>query len=164
MSEAALRAMTLSGRSVQAGGSEGLRAVADERRLMQVLDNLLGNALKHAGPHAEVSMAARSDGPDVIVDVIDTGAGIPADEVEHVFDRYYRARATRDVPGAGLGLAIARSLTEAMGGSISVRSKVGEGTAFSIRLRGVGESDETTRRMPLRRSREKSWQESPERG
>jgi signal transduction histidine kinase len=72
----------------------------------------------------------------VTIDVADTGPGIPAADLSHVFDRFYRGSAARrGVPGgAGLGLAIVASLVEAMGGTISVSSKVGEGTTFSIRL------------------------------
>lgn len=165
MSEVALRAATLSGRAVEVADAEGLRALADERRLRQVLDNLVGNALKYAGERARVFMSARSDGPATVIDVADTGRGIPPDEAEHVFDRHYRGSATRDVPGAGLGLAIARSLMQAMGGSISVRSELGAGTTFSLRLRAPRDHDDVTARLPhSRRSLEEPWQESRERG
>ena len=152
LSEVALRALTLYDRRVSVEASEALRAEADERRLMQILENLVVNAIKYAGNDASVSMSARAEGSAVIVEVADTGVGIPADELERLFDRHYRGRATRGsaVPGAGLGLPIAKSLAEAMGGSISVRSTPGSGTVFDVRLRRVGSSDNVLGRRQRR--------------
>jgi signal transduction histidine kinase len=109
---------------------------------MQILENLVSNAVKYAGADAAISLTAYTDGAAVVIEVADTGSGIPADEVDRLFDRHYRARSARgsDVPGAGLGLPIAKSLAEAMGGSLSVRSTLGAGTTFAVRLRRVGDS------------------------
>ena len=86
-----------------------------------------------------------------MIDVADTGPGIPAADLDHVFDRFYRGSAARrGVPGgAGLGLAIVASLVEAMGGTVSVRSTLGEGTTFSIRLAAAAtERPDRHRRRP----------------
>jgi two-component system phosphate regulon sensor histidine kinase PhoR len=119
--------------------ADGLRVRADERRLTQVLENLLSNALKYAGDGASISLRARSVGANVEIEVTDDGLGIAADELPHVFDRHFRSAAARssDAPGAGLGLAIVKSLVEAMGGTISVRSSLGRGTTFTISLAAV---------------------------
>jgi two-component system OmpR family sensor kinase len=120
----------------------GLCAVADPDRLLQVVSNLTGNALRHGGEGVTVTLSARRDRTGaVLIEVADTGPGIPAADLAHVFDRFYRgAAARRGAPGgAGLGLAIVASLVEAMGGTIAARSTVGEGTTFSIHLPADGE-------------------------
>ncbi|MCA1846982.1 MAG: ATP-binding protein [Actinobacteria bacterium] len=93
--------------------------------------------MRHGGDGVRVTLAARPDPPGrVVVEVADNGPGIPAPDLPHVFDRFYRGSAARrGVPGgAGLGLAIVGSLVEAMGGTVSVSSAEGVGTTFSIRL------------------------------
>jgi two-component system sensor histidine kinase BaeS len=135
--EAALRGMLLGRGRIDVDAPEGLSVVADPDRLLQVVSNLVGNALRHGGEGVTVTLAARpGPGATVVIDVADTGPGIPAADVPHVFDRFYRGSAARrGVPGgAGLGLAIVASLVEAMGGAVSVESEVGRGTAFSIML------------------------------
>jgi two-component system OmpR family sensor kinase len=142
--EAALRGMLLGRGDIVVDAPEGLAAVADPDRLLQVVSNLTGNALRHGGDGVTVTLAARavpgSPAGEVVIDVADTGPGIPASDLPHVFDRFYRGSdARRGVPGgAGLGLAIVASLVEAMGGTISARSTVGQGTTFSIRLPAAG--------------------------
>jgi signal transduction histidine kinase len=139
ISEAAVRAMTLAQKQVSVDVAAGLRVRADERRLTQVLENLLSNALKYAGDGAAISLRARSLGEQVEIEVADDGLGIAPGELAHIFDRHFRSTAARasDAPGAGLGLAIAKSLVEAMNGTISVRSTLGEGTTFTITLPAV---------------------------
>jgi two-component system OmpR family sensor kinase len=135
--EATLRGMVLGQGEITVDAPEGLTAVADPDRLLQVVSNLIGNAMRHGGSDVAVTLAARPDGAGgVVIDVADTGPGIPAADLPHVFDRFYRGSAARQgVPGgAGLGLAIVASLVEAMGGAVSVASTIGEGTTFSIRL------------------------------
>ena len=104
---------------------------ADRDRLLQALANLVGNALKHArGTAIEVSLA-RVDQHAVIA-VSDRGPGIPASELPHVFDRYWTGRARKG--GAGLGLAIAKGIALAHGGTIQVLSRPGEGARFELAL------------------------------
>jgi signal transduction histidine kinase len=107
----------------------------DEQRLSQVLANLLDNALRHTPPHGRVDVHADTDGRQLLLRVIDTGEGIAAEHLPHVFERLYRADAarTRDHGGSGLGLAIAKALVEAHGGHISATSQgAGTGTTFTI--------------------------------
>ncbi len=116
-----------------------LPAYGDRVRLVQVLQNLIRNAIRHTpeGGIILISAEPADDGDDITLHVSDTGGGIPFEHLPHVFDRFYRADAARSQGqgGAGLGLAIARSLVERMGGTISVESDPGEGASFTIRLR-----------------------------
>ncbi|MDY6878501.1 MAG: ATP-binding protein [Chloroflexota bacterium] len=113
----------------------------DARRIGQVLRNLLDNGLTHTGPGGEIGIAARASGQWVEVSVRDTGVGIAAEDLHHVFERFYRADKSRSraTGGAGLGLAIARQLVEAHGGWIAVESEVGRGTEFTFTLPVNGE-------------------------
>lgn len=116
-----------------------LMAMADRARIVQVLQNLIRNAIRHTpeGGIILVSAEREPDG-DIALQVFDTGEGIPPEHVPRIFDRFYRADPSRTHSGgggAGLGLAIAKELIAAMGGTISVESDSGEGAAFTIRLR-----------------------------
>jgi signal transduction histidine kinase len=134
--EALLRAMLLGRRETIVDVEPGLFVVADPDRLLQVLSNLIANAVHHAGEDARITLWARPRGTDVMISVTDNGAGIPESELPYVFDRLYRgSQARTGAPGgAGLGLAIAASLTRAMGGDIDVQSTPRTGTTFSVRL------------------------------
>ncbi|MHB1161859.1 MAG: sensor histidine kinase [Chloroflexota bacterium] len=114
--------------------AEGLPEVwADADRLERVLTNLLSNGLKYS--EAEVRVAAASVDGEVRVSVIDRGVGIPPEELPHVFEKFYRARAVqRKAEGLGLGLYITRMLVEAMDGRVWVESEVGKGSTFSFTL------------------------------
>jgi signal transduction histidine kinase len=107
---------------------------ADAMRLGQLLDNLLSNAVKFtpAGSVVRVTLALRGD--TVRVEVADSGVGIPRDELDKLFDRFFRASTAAAVQGTGLGLSIAKSIVEAHGGAISVESEIGVGTTFSVDL------------------------------
>jgi len=102
--------------------------------LRQVLIGLLSNAYKHTTPPGVVSLRARRVGEQVLIEVEDTGTGIPADEVSRVFERFYRGRGAREVDGFGLGLAIAKRMVDVMHGDIGVRSTYGRGSTFWVRL------------------------------
>jgi signal transduction histidine kinase len=108
----------------------------DRERIVQLLTNLVGNALKFtpAGGVVEVDLQETDEG--AILEVRDDGPGIPVDELPHIFDRFYRGTNTGDAraSGSGLGLSIVRSIVEMHGGEIDVASVVGEGTAFRILL------------------------------
>jgi len=106
----------------------------DSQRFNQVLHNLLDNAVAHTGKGGSITMTATKQGDWVQVSISDTGEGIPADDLSHIFERFYRvdksrARATG---GSGLGLTIARRLVEAHGGKIEAQSELGRGSRFSF--------------------------------
>jgi signal transduction histidine kinase len=111
-------------------------ALADGARLRQVLVNLVRNAVRHTLPGGIVAVLPRSEGEWIAVEVRDTGQGIPAEELPHIWERFYRGERAREdgSDGAGLGLALVKEMVEAMGGSVSVESTAGEGSAFMIRL------------------------------
>jgi len=100
------------------------------------LQNLLHNAIQYNRKNGRVTLRQRALGGEVIVEVQDTGIGIPAEAREMIFERFYRHDPARNTDGssAGLGLAIVRSFVLLMGGAITVDSKVGEGTTFRIRM------------------------------
>jgi signal transduction histidine kinase len=103
-------------------------------RLGQLIDNLLSNAVKFTPPGGAVTVTAAMRGALVRLEVADTGVGIPADELDMLFGRFFRASTARTVPGTGLGLSIAKSIAEAHGGTIDVKSEVGSGTTFIVDL------------------------------
>mgnify|MGYP001189969143 CR=1 FL=1 len=116
--------------------SHALPATVDRERLIRVLQNLVRNAVRHTPSGGLVRVAAASADNAVRIEVADTGAGIAPEDLPHVFERFYRGETSRAraTGGAGLGLAIAREFIEAMGGSISVASNLGEGTVFTVTL------------------------------
>lgn len=110
----------------------------DRQRLLQVLLNLVRNAITHTPAGGIVSIGLGSAGPHYVALIVaDTGSGIPPEELDHIFERFYRVDAsrTRTSGGFGLGLAIVKELVTAMGGTVAVSSKVGEGSAFRVLLR-----------------------------
>jgi two-component system OmpR family sensor kinase len=109
---------------------------ADGQRIAQVLTNLLGNALRYAPEGGQVDLLLRAEQRTVLISVSDTGSGIAADDLPHVFDRFYRAdkSRSREGGGSGLGLAIARSIVEAHGGRIWAESEIGKGTTIAFIL------------------------------
>jgi two-component system sensor histidine kinase BaeS len=108
--------------------------VADERWLHQVVTNLLGNALKFTPAAGRVMVRTRQDGADAVLTVSDTGVGIPASELPHVFERFWRGRAAAGTSGSGIGLAIAAELARAHGGTLTADSQPGKGTTLTLRL------------------------------
>jgi two-component system sensor histidine kinase BaeS len=113
--------------------------VVDPERMIQVLGNLVTNALRYTPSGGRIALSARRQGGAVALAIQDTGAGIAPEAVPHVFDRFYRgdpARSQHDGE-SGLGLAIAKSITEAHGGKIGVESELGRGTTFTVLLPGV---------------------------
>ncbi|MBE1494033.1 two-component system sensor histidine kinase BaeS [Amycolatopsis lexingtonensis] len=107
---------------------------ADPDRLHQAVGNLLGNAARYARPGDSVTVRTRSAGGTATVEVSDTGPGIPADELPHVFERLWRGRSGTSVAGTGIGLAVVRELVTAHGGTVTATSKPGEGSTFTITL------------------------------
>ena len=118
----------------------------DEVLLEQVLFNLIDNAAKYAPAGSCVTIRAEAHGEQVRVRVLDEGPGIPPDEIEHVFDKFYRVRGTdRRRPGTGLGLAICRGFVEAMHGSITAANRTDRsGAVFTITLPAAAPCDDMT--------------------
>ncbi len=112
--------------------------LGDHARLAQVLDNFVSNAIKFTPAGGSVTLTTRTLPGEIEIVIADTGMGIPAGELPHLFKRFFRtARATADtIPGTGLGLAIARAIVSGHGGRIRVQSTEGEGTTFRIILPG----------------------------
>jgi two-component system sensor histidine kinase BaeS len=108
--------------------------LADERWMHQVVTNLLGNALKFTPAGGTVTIRTRQDGPSVVLEVEDTGVGIPADELPRIFDRFWRGQAAAQTSGSGIGLAIAAELVWAHGGTLTADSQPGEGTRLTLTL------------------------------
>ena len=128
-----------------------LTVVGDRRQLVSALANLLENAVKYSDAGAEVTVSARAAGDGVELDVADHGIGIPATDLERVFERFYRVdRArSRDTGGTGLGLAIVRHVAQNHGGDVVVRSREGEGSTFTLRLAGVAAVPPVTEQPPI---------------
>jgi heavy metal sensor kinase len=111
-----------------------LECAGDAERLGQVVTNLLTNAIQHNPPGTEVRVKLEAQGNLAALTVADDGAGIPAEDLPRVFERFYQADKSRTGGGAGLGLAISRAVVEAHGGTLEVSSQEGAGTTFVIRL------------------------------
>ncbi|NAS21289.1 response regulator [Herbidospora sp. NEAU-GS84] len=131
-----LRPMAREGVTLVVDDPDGVEILqTDELMLTHVLRNLLTNGLKFT-ERGEVRVGAHADGDHVLLRVSDTGIGIPGEEIERVFEEFHQVRGAiqASVTGTGLGLPYARSLVAILGGEMSVRSVVGEGTVFEVRL------------------------------
>jgi signal transduction histidine kinase len=115
----------------------GLSVLGDRDLVEQVLTSLADNAEKHTANGRILLAAHAAGGTAVALEVSDTGPGIPVQEQERIFDRFYRGR--RDAAGFGLGLAIARQGARALGGRLEVESAPGEGTTVRVLLASAGE-------------------------
>ena len=121
------------------GGPAGsVKVFGDEERLLQILVNLLGNAVKFTPAGGSVRLTLEERGDEVEVAVVDTGVGIPAEALPRIFDRYQQAQPSRG--GTGLGLAIVKAFAEAHGGSVRAESEEGKGSRFSVILPRDGAS------------------------
>jgi heavy metal sensor kinase len=114
---------------------EGLILSGDTDALIRLFVNLMDNAIKYT-ERGEITISARAAKREIIVDITDTGIGIPPQHLPHIFDRFYRVDPARSAGGAGLGLAIARQISQSHGGRLEVRSTPGEGSTFTVYLRG----------------------------
>ena len=106
--------------------------MADPRWLHQVITNLLTNALKFTPAGGQVTIQSRTAGTSAVLQVTDTGAGIPADELPHIFERFWRGRQAAQTSGSGIGLAVAAELARAHGGQLTVASEPGRGTEMTL--------------------------------
>jgi two-component system phosphate regulon sensor histidine kinase PhoR len=122
--------------SIQCGGSENDRVLANRLRLEQVFVNLLDNAVKFNRAHGAISVEWRRENDFVLVTIADTGIGIPSEDLKRVFERFYRVdkARSRQVGGTGLGLSIVKESIERMGGTVTVESQLGHGTKFHLQL------------------------------
>ena len=119
-----------------------LAAKGDPTLLRQVLIGLVTNALKNTPPPGTVTVRGRRVGDaEMLLEVIDTGTGIPQAEVDRVFERFYRRSESRRQEGFGLGLAIARRMADVMGGEMGAHSVEGEGSTFWVRLPLIDQSE-----------------------
>lgn len=134
--QATPRAAALGVSVLAARVDEAAQAWVDRGRLQQVLGNLLDNALVHTPSWGTIGISVQSGTGGVAISVSDSGPGIPADHLPHIFDRFYRVDASRSrtTGGVGLGLAIARQFVEASGGHIGVDSPSSGGTVFTVTL------------------------------
>jgi signal transduction histidine kinase len=110
--------------------------------MKRILSNLVANAVKYTPDDGQVSIEVAVRGELAEIRVRDSGPGIPADALEHIFERFYRAddARSREIAGAGLGLSIAKALAQANGGTIEVESTVGKGSCFTLKLPALGDS------------------------
>ena len=122
--------------SLTSDGSEPVEVEADPSRLKQVVVNLLDNAIKYTPEGGSVSISVTRRDDHAILEVADSGLGISADDLPHVFERFYRAdkARSRQMGGTGLGLSIVRSICQAHGGRVTVNSAEGRGSLFRVQL------------------------------
>ena len=111
-----------------------LSCVGDRERISQVVTNLLTNAVEHNRSGGEVKLSVQREGGLAVLCVSDTGSGISAEDLPHIFERFYRAEKSRSSGNAGLGLAISKAIIEGHGGSIEVSSQPDQGATFTVRL------------------------------
>jgi PAS domain S-box-containing protein len=120
----------------------------DRDRLIQVVSNVVNNAIKYSPDGGTVTVGSRAEGAFALISITDTGLGIPADEISHVFERFRRVRsgAAQSIPGTGLGLTIVKQIVEMHGGKIWVESAVGHGSAFHFTIPLAADSTRLQRR------------------
>src|SRR5215469_10405620 len=124
------------GIKIECHSSKNLEVVADMLRIRQILINLVDNAIKYTPEGGQIELRVSRENRSAVIEVSDTGRGIPAEALPFVFNRFYRVdRArSRETGGSGLGLAIAKSICELHGGRISVQSSVGGGSRFRVEI------------------------------
>jgi two-component system phosphate regulon sensor histidine kinase PhoR len=110
--------------------------VADEEAVRQIIDNLIDNAIKYTAEHGLVRVNASANSHEIVVEVSDTGIGIPRDELSRIFERFYRVdkARSRELGGTGLGLSIVKHLAQSIGGRVEVTSRVGSGSTFTVHI------------------------------
>lgn len=120
----------------------------DTNFMREILDNLVGNAIKYTPEGGSIYINVRGDGDRVLINVTDTGIGISADDISHIFQKFYRAdnSDTRTIGGTGLGLYLVKQRVEAMGGKVWAESAFGEGSTFYVSLPRIT-GDEYEKRM-----------------
>ena len=116
--------------------ADGCEMFADPGKLAQVCYNIIENAIKYTPDGGTITVSLQKVGRDAVLEITDTGVGIPEEDVPHVFDRFYRVdkARSRDTGGTGLGLSIVQQIVRLHAGSVTVQSKRGEGTTFIVQL------------------------------
>ncbi|MES0362201.1 MAG: ATP-binding protein [Anaerolineales bacterium] len=109
----------------------------DPDLLLLAIHNLLDNAVKFTSPGDTIEVRAFDDGNDIVIEVADTGPGIPEIEIDRVWEELYRGEQVRSVPGTGLGLPLVQAIIEKHGGIVGLRSRPDQGTVFSVRLPAI---------------------------
>lgn len=119
--------------------------------LREILDNLIENAVKYTKEGGAIWVNARGDGEKILINVTDTGIGIAPDDLNHIFQKFYRAdnSQTRTIGGTGLGLYLVKTRVEAMGGRVWAESSFGEGTTFYVSLPRISEEEYNKRKLAL---------------
>ena len=120
--------------AIVVGCAEDLHIRADQARMRQVLGNLLDNAIKYTPPNGKITVSAQREKDQIIVSVKDTGVGISAEEIPHIWDRLHRGDKSRSQPGLGLGLSLVRAIVHAHKGHVDVQSQLGAGSTFTATL------------------------------
>lgn len=120
--------------SLTVRGGSAFIVTGDDIRLRQVIGNLVGNALRHTPAGTPIEVLLRPDGQSAVLEVIDTGPGMPPEQAQRVFERFYRADPARSRGGTGLGLSIVAGLVQAHGGTVEVETAPGQGATFRVTL------------------------------
>ena len=107
----------------------------DAELLSLVWNNLFSNAVKFTDPHGKISLSLKSEGKFAVVQIADTGCGIPSEVGKHIFEKFYQGDTSHATQGNGLGLALVKRVIDIVGGDISVSSEVGKGSTFTVKLR-----------------------------
>ncbi|HEX9331732.1 MAG TPA: sensor histidine kinase, partial [Anaerolineales bacterium] len=114
-----------------------LQVIGDKSGLQQVFINLINNAVKFSRQGGTVEVTVSESETEVLVDIVDSGVGIPEQATSHLFERFYRAKnvTIAEIPGSGIGLYIVKSIVEELGGTIRVESVLNQGTTFTVSLK-----------------------------
>jgi len=110
----------------------GAKLHSDRRKLQRIVGNLLDNAIKFTPPEGIITVSVSSGAKETMIEVQDTGIGIPEKDKTRIFEKFFRADRSRSEPGSGLGLSLARAFALSLGGSLSVESSLGHGSTFTV--------------------------------
>ena len=115
---------------------EAVSVFGDEEALAEILDNLVDNALKYTPEGGTITLRWFAEGRHAVLQVVDTGVGVPEKDLPRIFERFYRVdkARSRELGGTGLGLSIVKHLVHALGGTIAADSQVGRGSSFTVRI------------------------------
>ena len=114
---------------------------SDDELLSLVWNNLFSNALKFTEPGGTVSVALKTEGDSTVVEVTDTGCGIPPETGRHIFEKFYQGDTSHAAQGNGLGLALVKRVVDIVGGEITVESEVGKGSTFTVKIRRAADGE-----------------------